>query len=293
MKRLSIFILIAILAFSGCDKKKSVKPREAVPVPVTVTKAKRGYIAESSVFVGTVKAQDEAEVFPRASGKVKEKLKQEGDFAKKDETIMLIDRDEVGYEYAPSPVAAPLEGYIGNIYVDKGDSVAKETPVANVVNIDKVKIRTDIADRFLSLVKVKQPASVKADAYPDMEFKGEISMVSPSVDVATRTFPIEVTLANEERLLKPGMFARIELVLKDAKDAIIIPREGVIRVLDKTHVYAADGNAARKEDVQLGIQRLDVVEVISGLEEGEEVIIKGQYKVKDGIVVDIVEREGE
>ena len=279
-------IFIFVVTFIGCETKKQTE--EALSVPVSVVKAEKETIFDTIQFVGDIKASDEAEVFPRASGKVNDKLKQEGDFVKKDDVIMYVDRDEIGFEFELSPVVSPLGGFIGRIYVDKGDSVTIQSPVANIVDIDSVKIRIDVPEKYLPKIYIGQPVKLKVDAYPDREFEAKITTVSPQVDIETRTFPIEASLDNKKHILKPGMFAKLEIILREEKDAIIIPREAIIRGLNNQFVYVAESNIAKKRIVTLGIQKLDKVQVISGIKIEDKVIIRGQQRLKDGIGIEIV-----
>lgn len=289
LRKYVIAILIFCAAFSGCGKKEKTKSQEPQAVPVTIAKVKMGAIAETPRFVATIKAEDEALVYPRASGKVKDKLKDVGDFVEKGEVIMNIDRDEVGYEYAPSPVDAPIGGLIGRVYVDKGDSVTEKTALASVVNIKTVKVKADLPEKVMPSVKIGQVVYIRPDAYPGEVFESKLSKVSPQVEDATRTFSIEAQLDNKDLLLKPGMFARLEIEIRKEESALLIPRECAIRGVNEVFTYVVKDGAAQKRQLSLGIEKLDEVEVVSGVGEGEAVVVKGQHRLKDGMRIMVVE----
>ncbi|MBM3252656.1 MAG: efflux RND transporter periplasmic adaptor subunit, partial [Candidatus Omnitrophica bacterium] len=241
MKKLIIvWLVFSIGIFSGCAKKEKTKKSQEAAIPVSVVEVKRETILDTVSFVGDIEAFDEAKVFARAGGKVKEKLKQEGDFVKKGDILMYIDRDEIGFEYEISPVNSPLDGYVGRIYVDKADTVTTQTPLANVINIDAIKIKVNITEKYLPFIVVGQLAKLKVDVYPDREFDARISMVSPQLDVETRTFPIEVTLDNKDYLLKPGMFAKVSLIIKEHKDVPVILKDAIMGKEPNCYIYVIE-----------------------------------------------------
>ncbi|MFH1779122.1 MAG: efflux RND transporter periplasmic adaptor subunit [Candidatus Omnitrophota bacterium] len=288
---LTICTFAAFSALIGCARKEPPKIK-LESIPVRIAEVLQEDIRITEQFVGEIRASDEAAVFPRVSGKVKEKIKQESDPVKKDDILMYIDRDEIGFEYMPSPVTAPLDGVIANIYVDKGTSVTPQTAVANIIDIEKVKARINIPEKYFSLVILNQKVKVNVDAYPNEEFEGQISMISPQVDTATRTFPVEVFVSNEHSKLKPGMYARVEMIMKESKQAIIIPREAVLRSDEGPYVFIVEDNIAKKREVSLGIEKLDKVEISLGVNPNDLVVVAGQSRIEDGLKVEVVKEEG-
>lgn len=284
------YALIVLVVLTGCARKEPPKA-QLESIPVRVIETLQGDIRITEQFVGEIRAFDEAAVFPRVSGKVKEKIKQEGNLVKKEDILMYIDRDEIGFEFMPSPVTAPLDGFIGNIYVDKGSSVTTQTAVANIVNIEKVKVRINIPEKYFSLVILNQKVKVNVDAYPNEEFEGAVSMISPQVDTVTRTFPVEVFVSNEHSKLKPGMYARVEMIMKESKEAIVIPREAVLRSDEGSYVFIVEDNIAKKREVSLGIEKLDKVEISSGINPNDLVVVAGQSRIEDGLRVEVIKEE--
>lgn len=181
----------------GCrqhDAQKSKDVQTAFPVKVYRIEMRDFY--ETLDYVGNIKAQDEVEVFPRVSGKVVEKVKEDGAPVAKDEAVAFIDRDEVGLTYERAPVESPIAGVIGRVYVDIGTQVTPQTPVALVVNMDKARIDLDIPERYLPQVETGQEAEITVDAYAAEQFRGIVTKVSPVVDTLTRSAPVEITLDN-------------------------------------------------------------------------------------------------
>jgi multidrug resistance efflux pump len=155
------FLLLAF-SLSGCGRQKQAADDQAVPVKVTKVRLKT--LRNMLDYAGDIEAQDQALVYPKVGGKIIEKVTEEGSFVKKDEVIAYIDRDEVGFEFEKAPIESPLTGFIGRIYVDKGTAVTPQTSVALVVDMDNVKVKFNIPEKFLPVVRPSQKAQINVDA---------------------------------------------------------------------------------------------------------------------------------
>jgi multidrug efflux pump subunit AcrA (membrane-fusion protein) len=285
----TILILAAVLFIAGCsvsqEKKTAGQQKEAIPI--RVTKVILRDIKNTLDYVGDIKAQDEAIIYPKVSGKVMEKLKEDGSSVTKGEAIAYIDRDEVGFKFEKAPVESPLTGIIGRFYVDKGTNVALSTPIALVVDMDKVKINLDIPEAYIPRIAIGQTAKVRVQAYPEEEFTGEVSKISPVLDLDTRTAPIEILIPNSDHRLKSGMFAEVELIIEVRKDVPVVPKESILGRAPNEYVYVVNGDIASLRKVKLGIHDGADYEVIEGLNKGDLVVVMGQQRLSDGAQVSI------
>ena len=127
---------------------------------------------------------------------------------------------------------------------------------------------------------------------PGREFSGVVTAVSPAADPRTGLFLVEATLENEEGHLKPGLFAEVELVEAASEGNLVIPRGAVLREGDQHYVYIVEEGLARKKGVTLGLTNGEVAEVLSGLAEGDLVVVKGQHYLEEGSKVSISEGLG-
>ncbi|MBU2222099.1 MAG: HlyD family efflux transporter periplasmic adaptor subunit, partial [Candidatus Omnitrophica bacterium] len=160
------FLLPALLFFlvlSGCFKKEEIKVNPVQPIPVKVIKSELKDLNKVLEYVGDIKAQDEVMIYPKVTGKIIEKLKDEGVVVNKAEAIVYIDRDEVGLKFNKAPVESPIAGLVGRVYVDIGSNVSPQTPIALVVNMDKVKISLDIPEKYIPSVYLGQDALINVD----------------------------------------------------------------------------------------------------------------------------------
>jgi multidrug efflux pump subunit AcrA (membrane-fusion protein) len=279
------FLLIAVLALSGCAKREEEKKESAETIPVKVKKVELKDVSLDLEYVGNITAQDEVQVYPKVTGKIIEKVREEGSAVVKGEVIAYIDRDEVGLEFAKAPVESPLSGIVGRVFVDLGSNVNPQTPIALVVDMDKVKIDLDTPEKYLPRVSLGQEAEIAVDAYPAEEFKGKVTKMSPVVDVNTRSAPVEITVDNPGHRLKSGMFAKVRLTIQQQKNVPVVLKEAVMGKEPSGYVYVVEDNMAKLKQVTLGIRQGPYFEVREGLKEGDLVVIMGQQRLRDNTKV--------
>ncbi len=282
-----IFIFCIMNFLTGCQKKK-IEP-EKTSIPVEASLAKLCLLQEKLFYVGDIKAFDQIMVYPKVTGKLLTNTVKENDRVTKDQTLALIDRDEIGFKYKPSPVLSPIAGVVGRVYPDKGETVSPSVPIAEILNMDTVKVKVNVGERDLPKIKESQICQVKIDAYPDETFEGKVITVSPVVDTSSRTALIELEIPNQDYRLKPGMFARIWIIVKEQPSVLCISRDAVLREDSSTFAMVADkNNKIHKRKITLGIAENNKLEVLEGLTENEVVITLGKERLKTGDVVKII-----
>lgn len=280
----TITVLFLIITAPGCGKKAE---KEKEVIPVRAMRVEPGSIARTLDYADNIEAWDSAEVFPKVSGKILEKLKEDGSPVEKGEVLAYIDRDEVGFKFEKAPIESPLSGVVGRVYVDKGTNVSPQTAVALVVNIDRVKIHLDVPEKYFPQVSIGQQARVRVEAYPKEVFTGTVTRISPVVETETRTAPIEISIDNTGHRLKPGMFAGIQLVLEKKDNVPTVMKEAIIGREPSTYVFVVNDGVARMRDVTLGIGENDRFEVLKGLKTGDLVAVMGQERLRDGSAVSV------
>lgn len=282
-----IFILVfSFLLISGCQPKvEKEEIQEAVPVRVSRVELRE--LNEVLEYVGNIKARDEAIVYSKVSGKIIEKVKVDGSTVAKGEVICYIDRDEVGLKFERAPIESPLAGIVGRVYVDIGQNVIGQTPIALVVDIAKVKIDLDIPEKYLPKVSLGQEAKIMVDAYPQELFVGEVTNISPVVSLENRAAPIEITLDNQDQRLKSGMFARVSLIIEKHPSVAVILKEAIMGKEPDNYVYLIENNKAVMRKIALGIRSGPYYEVREGIKEGDLVVIVGQQRLYDNAVVTV------
>lgn len=286
MRKSLFLVLIFLVLICGCHPKQE-RGKGAEKIPVKVMKIGLTDLHEALDYAGDIKAQDEAFIYPKVSGKIIKKVKEDGSPVNKGDVICYIDRDEVGLKFEKAPVESTLTGVVGRFLVDIGVSVNAQTPIAFVVNDSKVKINLDIPEKYLPRVSLSQEAKIKVDSWPDDEFLGVVTKISPVVDLSSRTAPVELTVDNPNGRLKSGMFAKVSIIIQKQSNTPAVIKEAIMGRDSNTYVFVIDGHKARLQQVSLGIREGSYYEVKSGLNEGDLVVIMGQQRLFDGSLVDV------
>jgi len=285
-KYLLCLVCIIAIALTGCGRSGGRKEKQET-IPVKVMKIELRDLERVIEYVGTIRGKDEAVVYPKVSGKIIEKVKDEGSPVEKGEVIAYIDRDEVGLTFEKAPVESPLAGVVGRVYVDIGSNVNPETPVALVVDMEGVKTELQIPERYTADISLGEKALISVDAYPRERFTGTITKISPVLDVETRSSPIEITIRDENRLLKSGMFAKVKLIIEERPGVPVILKEAIIGKVPDTYVYVIANNKAIMRKISLGIRQGPYFEVTNGLAVGDRVVVMGQQRLRDGSPVSV------
>jgi RND family efflux transporter MFP subunit len=161
--------------------------------------------------------------------------------------------------------------------------VSQQAPVVSVVDISRLRLVANVVEKDLRLVNVGDPASVEVDAFPGDVFKGRIARVAPILDPATRTAPMEVEVPNTDNRLKPGMYARVLLLIEERKDTTLVPKVSVVDFENKRGVWVPDGDRkARFVAVKLGLEDAERVEILEGVKAGDQVVTDGAASLRAG-----------
>lgn len=285
LKAISLMVIFFIL--TGCSAKKQKEQSQVIPVKVIKVALRDMY--QTLEYVGNIKAQDEAIIYPKVSGKIIEKVKEDGSTVQKDDVIAYIDRDEVGLKFEKAPVETFIGGIVGRVYVDIGQSVTPQTPVALIVNMDNVKIDLSIPEKYVPSVSPDQEAKVSVDAYPEEEFIGKVTKISPVVDLETRSAPIQLVIDNQDHRLRSGMFAKAKLVIGKYESVPVILKEAIIGKEPDRYAYIVENKKAVLRKITLGVREGPYYQVKDGIKENDLVVIMGQQRLKDGAQVEIEE----
>ena len=300
MKKTVILILIIFsIALGGFGIIKRIKNNnagrqtEARVSIVKVTQVVKGEVEDKLSCVGNIAGQETVTLMSKIPGKIDSFLVKEGDIVKKDDVLVLIDRDIEGMKYEKASIKSPINGTVIKKFLDEGSQVEPSVspmmriPVIMVANIDTVKVLGNVSEKYLGKLKEGAEARVKVDAYPDEVFLGEVTRIAPLVDLTTRTAEVEIEISNEGHRLKPGMFARVSLILEKKENALVVPIKAVLNGNNRKFVFVINNKAAHKKEVKTGIYQKDSLEIVEGLKEGDWVITEGNYGLKDGALVKI------
>jgi cobalt-zinc-cadmium efflux system membrane fusion protein len=178
---------------------------------------------------------------------------------------------------------SPLTGIVVERTVTPGQSVTGDSDhvLFTIADLDVLQVVADVYERDLALVREGQPAVVKVEAYPEMEFPAKVTAVGDVVDPATRTIKVRAQVNNKAHQLKPEMFARLQLDVSDAGQFLTVPREAVLEVNGKQFVYVVeDGTRYLKREIKIAHVSPGQARVVEGLTQGERIVTKGAVLIK-------------
>lgn len=288
-----VVVLAFILSLVVIFKPKTSGPLDGVAKDVFLVKqetVQKRTLKHELLMSGSIKALEEATLFPRVNGKLLKNVLREGDSVKKNQTVSLIERDEVGAVYEPVVVPSTITGVVGRVYLDPGANVTVSTPVALVVNQEKVRVAVDIPERYIGEIYKGQPATLRVDALPGKEFEAKLTIISPVVDSTSRAVAVEFYADNTKGLLKSGMFAKVDITLSEKTNAVSVSKQSVYtdEETNETYVFvpSADGKTAVRRNVKTGFINSNHLEVSEGLSAGEQVLTF-TYGLKDGSKIEL------
>ncbi len=189
---------------------------------------------------------------------------------------------------ADASIRSPIEGFVTARFIEVGEYVAPGVPVFEVKCIKPIKLRASMVEKYFTRVRKGQKVHATVSAYPDKIFTGSIILINPAIDPETRTFTIEALFDNEDGLLKHGFFASTEVILSEKQDVLAVPQDCIIDVEGSRKVFVVQDDHALAKEVVTGARYNGNVEILSGLTRGELLITEGQFVLKDGNKVQIV-----
>ena len=185
---------------------------------------------------------------------------------------------------------SPITGFVTARKFDRGDMFSMGSPIFTVQQVVPVKLLVGISESEYTKVKKGDAVTLTVDALPGKTFKGRVERLYPTVDAATHTFKVEVTVPNKDKVLRPGMYARVTVNF-GAQRHVVIPDQSVVRMegTGQRFVYLLQQDSTvRFVPVTLGRHLGSTYEILEGLQDGDIVVTKGQSALKDGVGVNVL-----
>jgi len=185
-------------------------------------------------------------------------------------------------------IRAPFAGMVGLRLVSPGAYVKPGDDITNLESLGAMKLDFRVPETYLARLAAGQTLTVRVDAYPDQRFEGAIYAIDPALDQETRTVLLRARVPNKANKLRPGLFARVSLILERRENALVAPEQAIVPVGQKTFVYRVVDGKAVMTPVKLGLRRPGQVEILDGLNAGDQVVTDGQLKIRDGAAVTVL-----
>jgi len=182
-------------------------------------------------------------------------------------------------------ILSPMNGGVTKRYVDPGTMVKDTTPILNLMDLSQMKMVVNVIEREFIHLQKGQPVNITVTAFPERAFTGKIEIINPALELQSRTAEIQISIPNPGFLLKPGMFGRVEILLRSNPQAILVPIQSVISEQNQDWVFVLEGTKAVRRPVKKGVVRDTAVEILQGIRQGDQVITAGHSTLKNGAQV--------
>lgn len=189
-------------------------------------------------------------------------------------------------QLAKTSIYAPFSGKIGLRSISVGEYITPTSVIANLLSIDPIKINFAVPEKYVGQIKINSEISFRTDGSAKA-YTGKVFAIEPGINSQTRTLQIKALAANPNNELLPGAFARIKLALTTLNDAILIPNEAIIPVLEGKTVFVSKGGQAQQIPVEAGTRTAKAILITSGLNVGDTVLTTGAMALKTGTPVHV------
>ncbi len=206
-----------------------------------------------------------------------------------------LDRQDRNRDVRNTRVKAPFSGTLTERVVSEGGFVSSGQQLFSITDFDTLVARVYVPEKELDRIRVGQAAQVVGKAARGRKGVGNVERIAPIVDAATGTVKVTVSLPAElsgDQGFLPGMYAEVTLTTETRKNVTLVPKPALVRDEDQTYVFVIDGDRAQRRALEIGLGDEDNVEVMSGLEPGDSIIVAGQAGLKDGALVKVVDPTG-
>ncbi len=184
-------------------------------------------------------------------------------------------------------IKAPFDGQIVEELTQIGEWLTLGGQAARIVDLSSVYMRINLPERYVRFLKVGESVSIKVPSLPKNKYEGKVASIVESGDRSARTFPVRVLVKNDGKL-KAAMSARVALPVGEAKKSLVVHKDALLQKGKEISVYVAEKGIVRFQKIEIGDSHGETVEVLNGLKEGDEVVVKGNERLRPGQAVRIV-----
>ncbi len=193
-------------------------------------------------------------------------------------------------KFADSFITAPFAGYVNKRFVEEGAYLNAGKEMFEIVETERLDMVVNVSEsQVLSVTNAKQ-IKVSADVYPGVEYEAKLNFIGAKAD-ANLNFPVELQIRNiKDKPLRAGMYGRATFELAESAPSLVIPRSALLGSVDHARVYVVENGVAKLREIVAGKSFSDTVEVVEGLEKGEEVVVNGQINLTDNARVSVLKQ---
>jgi membrane fusion protein (multidrug efflux system) len=178
-------------------------------------------------------------------------------------------------------IQAPFSGLLGFRQVSPGTMLSPNTTITSIDDISIIKLDFTVPETFIGSMAPGARIVAKSVSFPGRQFEGTVRTIGSRVDPVTRAVTVRAHIDNKDRALRPGMLLTVDIVTAE-RSALVVPEGSVFQVQNRAYVYRVDGDTVHQQQIEVGGRRFGVVEVLSGLNEGDPIVVEGIIKLRDG-----------
>ena len=268
---------------SGSEEAVTYTVRAEETVPVTM----EDYLK----FNGDVIAENSVDIYPDAAGKLTSLDVSLGSYVRKGQVIAEVDPSLPGQVYVASPVKSTITGTVTDLPFDVGATISSTAvPIATVGNLQDLQIVSYIPEKNMASVALGQTAEVTFEPYGERIFTGTLTEISPVLNRSSRTLEIIISLADSDNVIKSGMFGSVKLITRLKEGVFSLPAESILDTSEGSFVYVVSpDNTAHQQFIETGLEIDGMVEILSGIEQGDLVVTRGISMLREGFSVRIAQ----
>ena len=296
MKKSAVIVIVVLAAALGVGAYAFYSTRHAAAArgraPSQTVSTVRTQIAQVEVLHdyintnGDIEAVNSVDVYPDIGGKIVSTNVTLGSRVRRGDVIARVDPSEPGSSYTLSPVLAPINGSIIKTPLKVGTKVTTSSAVTTIGDIASLEITAKIPERYVASLRTGLKAEISLEAYPDAVFTATVTHVSPVLDVNARTKEIVLTFDENDARINAGMFGKVKLYTLDYEGAVALPSDAIVTKGDKPYLYVVkDDDTVEQREITIGKSVDGIVQILSGIEQGERVVVEGGQVLSNGAKV--------
>lgn len=257
---------------------------------VRVTPVSLGTIERSVIINGEILARNQVTIYPTTAGRIVELRYRIGNRVNSGDVVAVVDPSRPGDVYAHNPVTSTVSGTVLNVPLNIGDMVTTQSGIYVIGDLSSLLVETHVPERFVASVTPGMRAVLWFEAIGGETFNAEVFEINPVLDPSSRTLRIRLRFLTPDPRIRAGMYATISLVTSRRINVPVIQRTSSINTYGSWIVFVVDeNNIARRREVVLGIDNEEYMEILSGVNLGENVVSAGASFLSDGDRVRVIE----
>lgn len=284
---------LALLLTLGCTKKSELKAkrggRNRGPVAVQVVAANEVVAPRVVDVIGALEGRSQADVYSKVVGRIERVELNEGDAVRAGQVLFRVDRSDPGESYLSVPIVSPISGWVGRWNISVGNQITTQDAVVTVVDDRALRAELElVVDDWLQV----SPSTHISFSVGDQHRDGRVLSIARSADPISGRGKVIAEFQNSDRKWKSGMVGHARLEL-DPKKRMFLPTSAVTLTDAGPFVYLVDEGKAQRKKIAFELVNNDTIEVASGIQPGQDVVVSGANRLSEGAAVKIQEKHGE